>query len=1440
MRAKQKKQFFLNTNNHHLLDIFAEARFIDLGVSAFKEIQALLNEAIIDFSKLVFKGFIELDIPNRKGISEDDQQKLMMNFFFQMHQKDLSNQLFLTYGLIKYKDAKNKEKFAPLLLLPISLSYEQHRFLVKITGNVMENTMLIDLIKLKSDVILPTLTKSKLLRDLDQYCFAFQESTHLELRMGNLITYANSLHDEIYIPKDKFYLHKQISDNMDINTIVQDHVEFKPVFPMNASQKSAMLQYLEGNSFKIEGIFGSGKTTSLMNIALIEMARHKRVLYISNIFHSRKQVYDQFQSWGLANFAFDIHEPFLSHNEQKSLSSESSKKLDEIFSELLRDYEIVAEYETDIFARVRNNRVISVLNDLIYLKDRDLSILPIQRNNDLFLYEYEVIFASLRRLEDLLGNIHSFTDSVWKHIPIDHQITYPNQAITLVYKLHKSFVSLRDKEEDLREMGLKPHNYYIRFRRFSTNTKHVFETKLPTEWLEENFSTLEEAFASVGILRTNLGYYQHLKSQLTLKYYDSFFDFDFKQMMHNWHPDDLYTDKEQTDYYIDQLIANRKYITSMINRFTSLTETMRNSLSKISKIMNWNFAFDDDTLRDLFALSNYLLEHKISEQWFLDSYKKGFSKVKDELEYLHQFYLNYQELDSWFISEFGQNHKDIQNIIELVKNVLYKKQIKGLYNKRLYKKTLEEKDIAKYETYFSKLKEYSSCISAYETNKTRYERLAGQSFSSHSSVLDSIDRLAKVLKHMHSSIAKKNIIEFLTEYAKSVESFSDITKSNYAPFVLFQKAYFYLDRFTHDMSKYGFDLENLNFVEKLEKVTRINQYIKNMYSDHDSIKSLFRHEEKYILMRSIHDLIEEQIKYQLVLKEFYDNPNYLRLYSAYFNYENTDLGKLIQVMSSLKTFVESFESPKAAFNAISKYKEEISRILQDAEESFVAASQAFTVYPKLFDDKVGGYYYDDLGENIAHLNALLHSKDELIVYLKVIEELRVLKEYRLNDLIGYILQNEKETNLADSFAYTYFLAIWERQKAKMKYSFKDVQKVMPRIVENENQVFQHNLKELIHKIKQQDPCFFTLHATGRNYSRKIQRYVSKFPLVISSTLTANQLLNVQDFDLVLIDDAHVGPSNLYNQAILSKQLIISGDKQYNRFVRKSLIARITDRALIRFTTRYISMPKDCLTITNDSNGLTLPLYAKNKGLKVVKKAVHQVIIEELLKNRNIRMNVFVYEITTIRKMYLKVVSLLIAEGFHVTEIMTIMQDQINITQLRTRYLLNADLHILDVEDFNIEFSEINTDRMIMDALSASSQVVLCDSTSVLRSSPLNKFIRSLQESMKSMSLDFHSHTLNYPMETKLKEAFEKRGFVALGNHGNLDFVFSKKNQMYGVLLFWDKRTLHFETISDYRLFNEHYVKHGWIIFTIWVEDLFLDFENTIESIVKNEETKNGK
>lgn len=1440
MRSKQKKQFFLNTNNHHLLDIFAEARYIDLGVSAFKEVQALLNEAIIDFSKLVFKGFVELDIPNRKDVSEDDQLKLMMNFFFQMHQKDQSNQLFLTYGLIKYRDTKNNEKFAPLLLLPICLSYEQHRFLIKVTGNVMENSMLIDLVRRKSDAILPTLTKCKLLKDLDQYCFAFQESTNLELRMGNLITYVNVLHDEIYIPKDKFYLHKHISDNMSINTILQEHAEFKPIFPMNVSQKSTMLQYLEGNSFKIEGIFGSGKTTTLMNIALVEMARHKRVLYISNIFHSRKQVYEQFQSWGLGNFTFDIQEPFLSHNEQKPHIEDGSKKPGEIFSELLKDYEIVAEYENDIFTRVRNNRVISVLNDLIYLKDRDLSILPIQRNNDLFLYEYEVIFASLKRLEDLLKKIHSFTNSVWRHIPIDHQITYPNQAITLVYKLHKSFVNLKNKEEDLREMGLKPHNYYIRFRRFSTNTKHVFETKLPTEWLEEDFSTLEEAFASVGILRTNLGYYQHLKSQLSLKYYDSFFEFDFKQLMHNWHPDDLYTDKEQTDYYIDQLVVNRKYITSMINRFTSLTETMRSSLSKISKIMNWNFVFDDDTLKDLFALSNFLLEHKLSEHWFLDSYKKGFSKVKSELEYLHQFYLNYQELDSWFVSEFGQSHKDIENIIELIKNVLDKKQIKGIYNKRLYKKTLEEKNIAEYETYYEKLKEYSSCISAYDTNKIRYEKLAGQGFFNHAKVINSIDILAKVLKHIHSSVAKKNIIDFLAEYARSVESFSDTTKSSYAPFVLFQKAYFYLDRFTYDMSKYGFNLENLNFVEKLDKVTRINQYIKNIYSDHDSIKSLFRHEDKYILMRSIYDLIEEQTKYQLVLKEFYDNQNYLRLYGAYFNYENTDLGKLIQVMGSLKTFVESFESSKAAFYAISKFKEEISSLLLDAEESFIAASQAFTVYPKLFDDKVGGYYYDSLGENISHLNALLHSKDELIVYLKIVEELRVLKKYRLNDLIGYILSNEKETNLADSFSYTYFFAIWEKQKARMKYSFKEVQEVLPRIVENENQVFQHNLKELVHKIKQQDPCFFTLHTTGRNYSKKIQRYVNKFPLVISSTMTANQILNVQDFDLVLIDDAHVGPSNLYNQAILSKQLIISGDKQYNRFVRKSLIARITDKALIRFTSRYLPMPKDCLTITNDSNGLALPLYSKNKGLKLVKKVSHQVIMEEILKDKHIRMNVFVYEIATIQKLYLKVVSLLIAEGFKSQEIMRIMQDQINITQLRTRYLLDADIHILDVDDFNIEFSEINTDRMIMDALSARNQVILCDANSVLRSSPLNKFIHRLKEAMKSMALDFHSHTLNYPMETKLREAFEKRGFVALGNHGNLDFVFSKKNQMYGAILFWDKRTLHFETISDYRLFNEHYTKHGWIIYTIWVEDLFLDFENTIESIVKQEVTNNGK
>lgn len=1441
MKKTKVKHFQLSSNNTHLVDVFAYTHFVDLGVSPYKEIGALLKEAVFDFEKLVHKDFLTLDIQNQKKLTSKEQQSFVINYFYAINLKSLSNQLFLTYGLVRYIDKQKREKFAPLVLIPVALSHFNQQFLVRKVGNPLENIVLLDYLKEHYDYTPTSLPSNPTLQDIDTYCMEFEKKSYLHVRMGNLITYANITYNEIVINQNTFSLHKFVQDELLTNSIFQKNALYKPVFPMNTSQTSAYLQYLEGNNFKIEGIFGSGKTSTLMNIALSEVSEHKKVLYISNMYHTRQHVYKTFKKWGLGNYVLDIKEPFFSHHEQMQLEEETLEEISEKQKYLSSLYQLLEDYEQDIFSRVRNNRIIAVLNDLIYLQDRNLKILPVEKKIDLFQHEYEEVHKSIQKLETLFSQISSFINSVWKHIPLDHAITYPNQAITLAYKLHKSFNNLLHLQEDLQDLGLTPHNYYIRFRRFATNTKNLFEMQILSDWVQKDFVLFQEAFSYIGILRTNLQFFHHLKAQLQMKFTEEFFDFDFHSKIQYWKQSGIFQETGVLENNLNQLLLNRKFIQTTLNRFSSLMETLQANTQKINKLINWKFEFTEQTLKELYLLSDFMMKHRVWDVWLNYSYKRKYRKLQSDLDLLYQVYLRYKDSSSTFLNTYQQiSLNEIHIWVEILQSNKPTPQQLRKGRKKIYTKHFEHISESDKASILKKVIQLEKDIVNYEKAKEEYARLTGLDFNNHHQIIEDIIALGDLMESIELDASRKIISKFLVSYARQTINQTDITKSVYAPFVLFNKAYHYMDKLTFEIAKYGFEIPNLGFVERCDRLKSIREYIDTFYKHHDEIRTLFKTPDKHILLNAIFEMHSDQKKYNNLKKEFYTNKKYKSLYGSYFDFEYTDLGKLIQVLSSMKTFVESFVTNEAAYDSLTEKKEQLQKVLHDAEISFTQASQAFVVYPKLFDDKIGGYYYDSFEENIAHLDALLHSKDELIVYLKIIEEFRILRKYKLFDLIEYLYHHEEETNLADSFTYTYFSQIWDSHKQNMNYNSLEIFESLKEIVQIENEIFHHNLIELVAKAKQQEPCFFTLQTTGRNYTQKIKKYAKKFSLVISDTASVNQLLNIHDYDIVLVDDAHIGSSHLYNQVILAKRLIIAGDKQYNRFIRKSLIARISDNALIKFQTRYLPMPKDCLTITNDGNGLVLSQHMKNKGLRIVKKHATNYVAEELEKNRDLKCNIFVFEISSIKKTYLKLVSLLLDSAFTAKEILQIMQDQVNITVLRTRYTLNAHVNVLDLEDFDIEFSEINTDRMIMDSLAAKEQVILCDTTDIFKRKAKNKFIDRLQKATKSMTLDFHSHTLQYPMETKLKNAFESRGFVALGNHNNLDFVFRKKNQMYGVLMFWDKRTLHYDTLGDYRLYNEVFRKNGWKILNIWVEDLYNDFEGTIQKVIEQEETYHGK
>ena len=107
--------------------------------------------------------------------------------------------------------------------------------------------------------------------------------------------------------------------------------------------------------------------------------------------------------------------------------------------------------------------------------------------------------------------------------------------------------------------------------------------------------------------------------------------------------------------------------------------------------------------------------------------------------------------------------------------------------------------------------------------------------------------------------------------------------------------------------------------------------------------------------------------------------------------------------------------------------------MEVCEEASENLSEVFKLYFKIFRDSVSKYYYSEFEVILESLAQLVNSKDELINYLGVTDNLRVLSRYRLNKLIDLIINLDNSENLSLNFQYTYLETIRDIYLEKHPY-----------------------------------------------------------------------------------------------------------------------------------------------------------------------------------------------------------------------------------------------------------------------------------------------------------------------------------------------------------------------------------------------------------------------
>ncbi|MDD3382778.1 MAG: hypothetical protein PHT83_04695, partial [Bacilli bacterium] len=390
---KELSRLSILNNNNHLKDIFTKAFYIEIGNIEYDKISILLRNELIKFEDLVNVNIL-YNSKNRFNTNSDIDTLLSALYFENINHKNKNRQIFITYGIANWIDKNKKEIFAPIILIPVNIYIQEDDIYVKKIATPVENKILISMLA-SEDKNIVNPDNLNTIYALDKYILNF-EKYGVSVKLENMITFAYTSNKDIKIDHEKFDISK-INDQYIIDKYYHPENEnFFLVSDLDKKQRVCLKMANNDLSFAISGKLGTGKTETLINIAVNALYNNKKVLYVSNIKETIDYVEARFDelnvSYSVANLLKSFDEVISKKQYQFPKKKQIVANLKE---ELTKTYEIINDYETQLNFRVLNHNYLLVMNSLVSFDKKNSKKIEIDDLSNLYKEEFEKTVHSL-------------------------------------------------------------------------------------------------------------------------------------------------------------------------------------------------------------------------------------------------------------------------------------------------------------------------------------------------------------------------------------------------------------------------------------------------------------------------------------------------------------------------------------------------------------------------------------------------------------------------------------------------------------------------------------------------------------------------------------------------------------------------------------------------------------------------------------------------------------------------------------------------------------------------------------------------------------------------------------------------------------------------------------------------------------------------------------
>ncbi len=1419
----------IRSKNTHLLNILDSEYYIEVGTIPFQVIDDLLQGGVKKLTDL-FDEKILIDGVGQLYNQDNKEVNYQINYLYEFFAHNSSIKIVITCGTIRYLDEIETEKYAPIILLPITIDLKDNLVYMSAAPsfNVVfkkyaENN---NILNQNALIYLNSLMDYKIQRvdDIDNICLKLINDFNLVVSTSNFLTKMEIEYSDLVIPNNAFDHQGSINEYNDISLLRQFFTNCKAITPTNIEQKHLIYTAHLGKSFGVDGRVGTGKTLTILNIIADLVANGKKVLYLNhdivNINCLRKDLY----RLGLYNLVCEINN---SHHLKFAGDIELlTKKPDFDFKTIdsLASEEAIFDYK---YHGYPYSYIIEKLTCMKQKGDDNI----IDASSKLEIEEVEFIYKSLKEIEYEFSFVDPFTSNYWSTLLSSPTAPKVNEIIERTanyYAVNEKLVSILN--DFCKEVGL---NKIVDIADFNHLTEQLlsFERVKPIScWIDNGFKEKSNEYLDILSKEIDLNYnsLEWYKENACEDYVAGSSEKDLKVICHGHYK--LNDEDSEDNKYVDLLLSSNPTFDNLVKQINTWIESSSMTYDKAKQYFKFSepnkeqFIFMDKLI-DLFEKYNidesWLNLYAISPLGMVKKYKELNNKILEADELLKNIN-QYYDIEDADIEELA-NILSTNNYLKILKKRIDKK------NLRKDKKDLKDlmEDIRLYNKYSKEIVELlPTNLHLRKLNEYVLKNYLG--FLKFISSISSYESLC--LSTFINEIDEQNRLKNMLNVCKTIHSLKEEGK-----------------QILGKLAIYNLTFEDNHFIGIVRNIKSSVPYFERVIQSRNNLISYFKN-KSVINTFDVKLIIEVDKTYLENLKEFENNSRtFKELFGSSFKEFDTNVVEIGQTVAHFLKFMKRMSgkidilkliNEEKLFTKLISHNQEFTDLYDEWYNALRAFSTCF--YGGKMD--IQNYSFVDVDKT---LNEYVKRYDQVSHVFKIEHILDSFYKYKLDDLAKKIQDGVYQTNLAENYLYSTMLLFYNELKEK-NFSGINVNRLESDIhfyLESEENYCNNNLVDLrnycndmARKAKKKKEPFFDFNNFD-TYLKELPKYKKIF---LTDIDTLNNLSDLSYFDTIIVDDAHLATANKYAQIFRqnneNQQFLVFGDQYFESSVTNTFIQRIDDSHLIHIKKRYLSLSQEAQNQFTKDNQY---IYDTDSRISIEKYNTLKDMVEQAVMNfetNNSQINILVFNEIDKRLIYKSLIEI-IRLSYSGEQTMEILDNHINLIMVGSEATRNCDdLYVW--YPALIDLKEDEKKRYIRNYFNAKKMIHLS-----------YKNTKSPQVNEK-YETDIANYITNVtPLQPYIEGSVITYVFDALLNAGLspklgpglIDIVIRTPHDRFGIIILGKRKNKHYSLTDDYIYYVNIYKKMGWKVLVYSMEDLYNSFNDIILEIknIVDEEEKIG-